>query len=153
MIDTSTPFDEYVSWYSWAWINLVREVVVCHTAAAAAMQALAAGGDRDAAAAAARRAAGDNAVVGRTRAGYGHRHRYVEWFIWARANLGLPDARCHQAADAAVRCIAAGGSQQSASETAVRVSCGRRPHVGVMPMPAAVKQPSEVRRRPRTKWF
>ncbi len=121
MSDVLTTFDDYVVWYSWANSNLVRDAVVCHTAAAAATHALAAGGGRDTAAVAARTAAVDEAAVGRMRASYSHRHRYVEWFIWALANLGLPSERCHQAAEAAVRSIAAGGNHQSATEAATRL--------------------------------
>jgi hypothetical protein len=121
MADAWAAFDEYVAWYSWANTNLVRDAVVCHTAAAAATHVLAAGGGRDAAAAAARTAAADEAAVGRTRADYDHRHRHVEWFIWAQANLGLPSARCHEAAEAAVQSIADGGSVRSATDAATRL--------------------------------
>ncbi len=120
MADVRMTFDEYVAWYSWAHTNLVRDAVVCHTAAAAATHALAAGG-RDTAAVAARDAAADEAAVSRTRASYGHRHRHVEWFIWAQANLGLTSERCHEAAEAAVQSIAAGGSHQTAAEAATRL--------------------------------
>jgi len=113
--------DEYAAWYSWAKTNLVRDAVACHAAAAAATHALAAGGGRDVAAVAARDAARDEAAIGWTRANYGSGHSYVEWFIWARANLRLADVRCHEAARAALRSITAGGSQQSATEAATQL--------------------------------
>lgn len=106
VIESSTPFDQYVSWYSWAWIHLVREVAVCHTAAAAAMQALASGGDLDAVAAAALKAAGDIGAVRETRARYGPHHRYVERYIWAQSNMGPDDLCCHDVARAARDAIA-----------------------------------------------
>jgi len=116
----SSSFDEYVTWYSWAWMNLVREVVVCHTAAAAAVQTLAAGGDRSAVSVAALEAAADVAAVGRTRAGYGTRHRYVERFIWARSNLGLCDLHCHDVARVAMGAVASRSNARSATEDAAR---------------------------------
>lgn len=107
--DTGPPqasenFASYVAWYSWARTGVVRDAVVCHTAAAAAQRALAADG-LEAARKVALAAAADEAAVGRTRAGYGARHRYVEWFVWARDTLRLPDATCHQVARGAVDAI------------------------------------------------
>ncbi|TMC08199.1 MAG: hypothetical protein E6J41_14240 [Chloroflexi bacterium] len=121
MADARSKFDEYVAWYSWAKTNLVRDATVCHAAAAAATHTLAWGGGRDTAAVAARDAAMDEAAIGWTRTSYGSDHSYVEWFIWAKDNLRLPDARCHEAARAALQSIAAGGSQRSASEAATRL--------------------------------
>lgn len=91
-------FDRYVHWYSWARASLADDAIVAHTAAAAAVDALDAGDGDEAAAVAARAAAGDEAAQGLTRATYDSRHRYVDRFVWARANLGVPDERCHQAA-------------------------------------------------------
>jgi membrane protease YdiL (CAAX protease family) len=118
--DARTTFDEYVAWYSWATINFAADPIVCHAAAAAAMRALALSGGRDTAAQAATDAARDEASLRRTRADYGSRHRYIEWFVWARANPRFSDERCHEAAQAALQSIAAGGSQRSAAEAATR---------------------------------
>lgn len=123
--DARPTCDEYVAWYSWAMASLANEAIVCHTAAAAATHVLSAGGDRDTAAVAAHEAAGDEAALRQTRADYGSHHSYIEWFIWARANLGLPDDRCHESARAAVQSIAAGGTQQAATEAA-RLATTRR---------------------------
>jgi len=106
MADRGTAFDRYVAWYTWARTNLVRDATVCHAAAEAASRVEAGGGDRDAAAAAALRAAADLETVRRTRAGYGYRHLYVEWFIWIKTTRRLSDARCHEAAASALRSIA-----------------------------------------------
>jgi hypothetical protein len=152
MIESSEQFDEYAGWYLWAWSNLVREVVVCHTAAEAAVQAQAAGGDRDAARAAALKAAGDEVTVGRTRAGYGHRHCYIEWFVWAQSNLGLPVLCCHNVAHAAMHAIGMSRYKRKAIEDPAwkvivenlmqahvgacaceRVRTGRTPHRSVPP--------------------
>ncbi len=126
-------FDEYVAWYSWARTNLVRDATVCHAAATAATHALAGGAGRDNAAVAARDAAMDEAAVGRTRASYGSGHTYVEWFLWAKDNLRLPDVRCHEAARAALESIAAGGSQRAATDAATRLV--------LPPVPAASSPP------------
>jgi len=126
-------FDEYVAWYSWARTNLVRDATVCHVAAAAATHALAGGGGRDSAAVAARNAATDEAAIGGTRASYGSGHTYVEWFLWARDDLRLPDVRCHEAARAALESIAAGGSPLTATDAARRLV--------LPPVPAASSPP------------
>ena len=110
-------FDGYVAWYSWAKTSLADDAIVCHAAATAAIHALAAGSDPEEAA---RAVAVDEVALRQTRASYGSHHRYVEWFAWAR-NLNLPDARCHEAARAALQSIAAGGSQKSAAEAATRL--------------------------------
>lgn len=120
MAEVWMMFDEYVAWYSWAKSNLVRDAMVCHAAATAATQALAVGAGRDAATAAALDAAADEAAISGTRASYGYRHLYVEWFIWAKANLRLSDERCHEVAQAALQPMAAGGSQQSTTVTTTR---------------------------------
>jgi len=114
-------FDDYVAWYSWATAAIGGEPVACHAAAAAAMHALAEGHNYDAAAAAGRDAAASDAALERTRAAYGAPHRYVEWLVWARTSLGLPDARSHEAAAAAVQSIAAGGTRQNAADAATRL--------------------------------
>lgn len=121
MADTGSTFDEYVTWYSWAGFNLAPDAVACHAAAMAATAALDTGLGRQAAAAAARAAVGNEAALDHTRATYSSKHRYVEWFVWARSNLRLPDPRCHEAAQAALDVIAAGGSQPSAVEAAMRL--------------------------------
>jgi hypothetical protein len=82
-------FAGYATSYSWARANVSDDAIVCHTAAVAATHALTADDDREAAAEAARAAAWDEAALARTRAGYGPRHQYVEWFAWARDTLRL----------------------------------------------------------------
>ncbi len=121
LTDFEATFDAYVAWYSWAKTSLGNDAIVCHCAAAAAMRTLASGNDSQAAAIAARAAACDGDALGQTRASYGSNHRYVEWFIWAQAHLGLPDERCHEAVRAAFQAIAAGGTEQSATEAATRL--------------------------------
>jgi membrane protease YdiL (CAAX protease family) len=123
--DAGTGFDEYVTWYGWAASNLGDSPIASHTAAAAAMRALAEGADRDAAAAAASSAARDQAALAETTAGYGSRHRQIEWFVWARANLDEPDERRHEAARAAVQAIETGGTRDSALAAAWRVAARR----------------------------
>lgn len=108
MADGGSAFDRYVAWYAWARTNLVRDAIVCHAAAAAAARVEAGGGDRDAAAGAALRAAADEETIRRTRAGYGYRQLYVEWFVWIKATQGLSHARCHEAAASMLRSIAPG---------------------------------------------
>jgi hypothetical protein len=103
-VDAQTAFDEYVAWYSWA-AATITDVVTCHAAATAALGALRFGADRDSAASAARAAIDDETFRQRIRDAYGSDHRYAEWFVWARSNLRLPDARCHEAAAAAVAAI------------------------------------------------
>lgn len=134
----------YARWYSWARVNLVNDVIVCHAAATAAMHAYAADDDREAAEKAARSAASDVAILARTRAGYGPHHRYIEWFVWARDNLRLPDARCHEAARTALESISAGGSTATAAEAARRL----------MLPPAVSHSDPRWRRRcaPRRRW-
>src|SRR5207302_4208260 len=85
---------------------------------AAATHALATGRDRDTAVAAAYGAAGDDAVLRQARGDYSASHRYIEWFVWARANLRLPDDRCHETTQAALQSLAAGGTPQSAADAA-----------------------------------
>jgi membrane protease YdiL (CAAX protease family) len=134
MADARTTFDEYVSWYSWATTNLAGGPVVCHAAAAAATHALTVGCTRDLAAVVAHDAARDETTLDWAKAGYGPNERYVEWFIWARVNLRLPDERCHGAAQVALQTIAAGGTQQSATEAATRLPL--RPAAAPQPVPS-----------------
>jgi hypothetical protein len=114
-------FAGYATWYSWARTNVSDDAIVCHTATMAAMHALTADHDREAAAEAARATARDEAALAQTRAGYGPRHQYVEWFAWAQDNLRLPDSRCHEAARRALESLSAGGSVTSAADAATRV--------------------------------
>lgn len=111
MADTRSTFYEYVTWYSWATKNLVRDRVLCHVAAGAASQVQAAGGEPAAALAAALDAVGDEATIRRTRDTYGYRHLYVEWFVWAAANWGLCDACCHAVAQTALRSMTPAGAE------------------------------------------
>ncbi len=136
MADARMTFDEYVAWYSWAKTNFADDAIACHAAAAAAIDALATGSDRDAAAMAGYEAARDEAIKRHIRASYGSRHRYVEWFIWVRVNLGLPYERCHEAAEAALQSIAAGGTEQTAREAATRLLLPPVPQETVPPSPA-----------------
>src|SRR6267378_4272913 len=101
-MDALTMFDEYVAWYLWAAATADDDAIACHTAATAAVHALSVGASRDQAAAEARAAARNEAALQQTRSDYGPNHRYVDWFLWARSNLHLPEARCHEAARAAV---------------------------------------------------
>jgi hypothetical protein len=114
-------FAGYAAWYSWARTSVADDAIVCHTAAAAAMHTLTLDGDVQAAAAAARAAAREETARARSRARYGPPYQYVEWFIWARDNLGLPDALCHEAARTALESLSAGGSPAGAAEAAIRV--------------------------------
>lgn len=111
MVDTTPTFYEYVTWYSWATRNLVRDRVLCHVAAAAATRVQAAGGEPAAALAAALDAVGDETTIRQTRDAYGYRHLYVEWFVWATASWGLCDACCHSVAQAALRSITPAGAE------------------------------------------
>src|SRR5690242_14225117 len=141
MTDVRMTFDKYVAWYSWATTNLAGDAIACHAAAAAATDALAAGGDRDAAVMAACEAAQDEATQRQIRASYDSRHRYVEWFIWVQANLGLPYERCHEATEAALQSVTAGGTEKSASEAATRLLLPPAPEPAVTPS-AAVGGPT-----------
>jgi hypothetical protein len=145
MADARTTFDEYVSSYTWATTNFAGSPVVWHAAAAAATHALTVGCSRETAAVAARDAAGDEATLYWTRAGYRSGQEYVEWFIWARANLRPPDERCHGAAQAALQVIAAGGSRRSATEAATGL---RLPPAGArLPQPQLAGLPWDPCRR------
>jgi hypothetical protein len=123
-----TTFDEYVAWYSWARASLAGDANVCHAAAAAGTQARAMGGGRRAAAVAANSAARYEETLRQTRASYGYRHRDVEWFIRVGADQGVTDERCHEAAQAALESIAAGGNEQSAAEPPGSLRLPTRPH-------------------------
>lgn len=114
-------FAGYASWYSWARTNVSDDAIICHTAAEAATHLLTMNDDCEAAVEAARAAARDEPALARTKAGYGSRHQYVEWFVWARDNLRLPDPRCHEAASRALESLSAGGSVTSAADAAAQV--------------------------------
>lgn len=107
-------FNQYAEWYTWAVANGAGDAIARH----AAVQALSVGGDPEIAA---RAASDDEAARDRTKADYGARHQYVEWFVWARANLHLPDHRCHEAARSALQSLSANGSSEHAREAAVRL--------------------------------
>jgi hypothetical protein len=129
LIGLRTRFEEYVGWYSWARRDLTADAIAAHAVATAATDALAAGHDWATAAAAAGRAADDNATLDRMRATYGTNHRYVEWFLWTRDRLSLPDEWCHETAAVAVRTLEAGGTNRDA----VAAMLGRLPKWMIIP--------------------